>query len=668
MNWRLIGIGVHLFLSAGLIAQDTISGVILDSISGDPLPYTHIILKNENRGAITNEDGFFTILCSSSDTLVFSFISYERKEVPCFYFVNKHQLFLVRSINELATVSVYANQDYLIDLTVKARNRCLKKSPFESKTYFTLESNYLGKPVELLEVYYNAEIHPFGIKKLALKNGRIGMSGLDNHFYVSMSTTNVVIGYSLFSDNNKLPQNPLQLTKGKLRRFYDVELISVENDYYKIGFVPKVETDYLFNCIIWVDKKDAQILKVALSKTNLKRHPLLEINPDHKLDSLNFYIAYTYSNDLYQSLQKIEIKYDLVYNNSIKLRKINTAGVFLFYEQAAVFDLPYYSLKGAAISDYDKIVFQPYNEQFWQHNEVLLPSNKVLQYLDFFKKHGVLLNYNKLSKLNNIFREKIITWSDRRLFYNEINYSEQILEEETSDYYFRSTKTIPFLYDLSYQIYLDKNTFNDSTEYVSSTLINLDQSYYFGHLNKYTTAFINVYFDLIEVERTNMMKVLIGHEWNNYQVDSIYKKTIAKLNKKLITYLKKTYFGELETGMTVFINEVNKEIGIDNSPLIIEDQFLNSEDDNMFIDMYSYGSSLYNADKHQQALEVLLKAYNLGDSHPWLFYNLGLSYMVLNDLNNACYFFMKSKRMGQQLDPYVLKRCNELMAPSPKEH
>ena len=107
---------ITLFFSLEILAQDTISGVVIDSKTGNPLPYTHIILKNTNQGAITNEDGFFRIICSKTDTLVFSFISYERKELPCLYFVDNESCYLTPGINELEMVSVYASLDYLINI------------------------------------------------------------------------------------------------------------------------------------------------------------------------------------------------------------------------------------------------------------------------------------------------------------------------------------------------------------------------------------------------------------------------------------------------------------------------------------------------------------------------------------------------------------------------
>jgi tetratricopeptide (TPR) repeat protein len=341
--------------------------------------------------------------------------------------------------------------------------------------------------------------------------------------------------------------------------------------------------------------------------------------------------------------------------------------VFLFYDNSTVFDLPYYSIKAASISDYDKIVFQPYNEQFWQHNEVLLPSKKVLEYRDFFNEHGVLLNYENLSEYYSIaFRQSIVTWSEQRLFYTDINKNEMFYEDPSSRFYYHRSKTTPFFYALNLEIYLDRNTFNDSTIYLSKTLIKLDESFYFSYIGKNTTGFINIYFDLAEIERRKMMDVLKQKEWSKQQVDSIYKSTLVKLRQKLEFYIKNAFYGLNEKHFLSYVKQVKEALSIDNSMLIIDDDFLIEDEDNIFIDLYNYGNVLYVDGKYEQSLEILLKAYNMGDKHPWLYYNLALNYLVLNDIDNACYFFMKSREVGQQLDPYILKRCSEKLYKNPE--
>ena len=653
---------ITLFFSLEILAQDTISGVVIDSKTGNPLPYTHIILKNTNQGAITNEDGFFRTICSETDTLVFSFISYERKELPCLYFVDNESCYLTPGINELEMVSVYASLDYLINIFNKARNSHFRSQSYISKTYFTLETSSFGEPVEMLECYYNADVHPNGIRDLTLKNGRIGISNIGDGYFVSLSSTKIISGYDLLnSEGIKLPQNPLQLSKKKLKKYYKLELIGFENGAYQIEFTSKKDTGLFFNCHVLIDKKSMQIIKIVLFENNLKNHPFIEINPHHVLDSLNYYVAYTYRNDSTHFLQKIEFKYDFNYDNNVKIRKMKSSGVFLFYDQPQIFDQPYYVDEEKIISDYDKIVFQPYDELFWKFNKVLVPSKKILKYREFFNKNGILFNYNELSEYYYIFRNKIIPWSEERIFLFELNYAghsnAEVLSLASSST--RIKKTVSSNFNFSYQIYLDRNIFGGITFYNAETLINLDKSFYSRKTNKNTTSFINIYFDLVEIEKRNLLQILENNEWNNHQVDSIYKSTIRKLERELNQYLKSVYYGVNDEDLLLYADKVNNELNIDNTKLIIGDEFISVDDDNKMIDVYNYGGTLFSEGRYQQSLEILLKAYNSGDIHRWLFYNLGLNYLVLGNIDEACWFFKKSEDLGEELDSYIIKKCED---------
>ncbi|MFK7783021.1 carboxypeptidase-like regulatory domain-containing protein [Psychroserpens sp.] len=59
----------------------TIKGVVSDE--NGALPGVNIVLKGENIGAITDENGAFTFpkALSSGDILVFSFLGYEKQEI-----------------------------------------------------------------------------------------------------------------------------------------------------------------------------------------------------------------------------------------------------------------------------------------------------------------------------------------------------------------------------------------------------------------------------------------------------------------------------------------------------------------------------------------------------------------------------------------------------------
>ena len=66
---------------ATLSAQNNISGVVLDEFD-DPMIGVSIIVKNTSNGAITDIDGKYTLNASANDTLVYSYLGYENKEIP----------------------------------------------------------------------------------------------------------------------------------------------------------------------------------------------------------------------------------------------------------------------------------------------------------------------------------------------------------------------------------------------------------------------------------------------------------------------------------------------------------------------------------------------------------------------------------------------------------
>lgn len=46
--------------SRGATTQ-TVSGVVVDSITGEPVPYAAVLLTATDRGALTDADGFFSL-------------------------------------------------------------------------------------------------------------------------------------------------------------------------------------------------------------------------------------------------------------------------------------------------------------------------------------------------------------------------------------------------------------------------------------------------------------------------------------------------------------------------------------------------------------------------------------------------------------------------------
>ncbi|WP_299315768.1 TonB-dependent receptor [uncultured Aquimarina sp.] len=81
-NLIKLSIAMLMLLCSGLIeAQEkTITGTVIDK-SGIPLPGTNVLVKNTSNGVQTDFDGNYSIEANSGDTLIFSYVGFETKEI-----------------------------------------------------------------------------------------------------------------------------------------------------------------------------------------------------------------------------------------------------------------------------------------------------------------------------------------------------------------------------------------------------------------------------------------------------------------------------------------------------------------------------------------------------------------------------------------------------------
>lgn len=82
---------IYCFITHGIFTKSfyqitektIIKGTVVDSKTGDPLPYVSVILKNTTVGAATNNDGKYTIETTArASTISFSFLGYETETRP----------------------------------------------------------------------------------------------------------------------------------------------------------------------------------------------------------------------------------------------------------------------------------------------------------------------------------------------------------------------------------------------------------------------------------------------------------------------------------------------------------------------------------------------------------------------------------------------------------
>lgn len=99
---------IFLFLSCltgnikAQVAEDELiqfSGIIVSADSINPVPFTHILVKNTLRGTIADYYGYFSFVATINDTIMFSAVGYKKGEfiIPDTVTTNRYSLIQVMS-------------------------------------------------------------------------------------------------------------------------------------------------------------------------------------------------------------------------------------------------------------------------------------------------------------------------------------------------------------------------------------------------------------------------------------------------------------------------------------------------------------------------------------------------------------------------------------------
>lgn len=90
-------------------AQESIEGILLDSIANAPIEFAHVSNISNGEGTVTDPKGYFSIVASVGDTVVFSSVGHQRLgwKVNTAWFGNKRTLTLPRDTIFLDEVVVH---------------------------------------------------------------------------------------------------------------------------------------------------------------------------------------------------------------------------------------------------------------------------------------------------------------------------------------------------------------------------------------------------------------------------------------------------------------------------------------------------------------------------------------------------------------------------------
>jgi hypothetical protein len=556
-------------------ANREIEGRVINASTREPVAFANVYNKTLQKGTITNDDGYFRVVTSGArDSIMIIFIGYETQVMKLDAKQDFYTIYLEETIQLLREVVVTPNDNlYLFDLLIKCRS---KASSFqtEAKAYYELKTFRNQQQIELVEGYYNAAITGYELSGLNLKAGRLAMQPYDNRFFASMESSTAITAMKLLSNNSKFPDSPMELTRKEMRKNFDLSLDKKYVDdnadsIYVISYDPIDTAGLFFKGTVWVNKTKNAILKIMLNCLNCKKYPFRPIFPGDTISNVSFAITKTFAT--YQGhpvFNHIDFTYAIDYRSRVgdvnaQSYSIKSNAVLYAYDFKHTFLIPTFNVSDDAYSDYRKINAMPYNDFFWRYNDEYRlkdgdNSNELFfnDTLSFTNK--TIFLYNPLMK-SRLFQHPYIIWSEDRVFFKDI-----AVDTSSSS---PSADVMADKYYLGVKLFVDINTYQDSMSIFSATIFDPYVSFYHLPIDNKTHCFINMYFDLCEMERRKLESELKTSMKEVKQFDNIYQAFESRFQFLKTQYLKDVDRGTNEPEMKKWNDYIDAALQINNIAL-----------------------------------------------------------------------------------------------------
>ncbi len=555
-----------------------IEGRVVDFTTQSPIPYANIFNASLKTGTISNLDGYFKIAARSfEDSVSVSFIGYTQQAIPLEKQVAFYTIYLKESKQLLDEITITPKENsFLFDLI----RQCRKNPPdiqTTGKAYLELKTFKDKSQMEHLESYYNADVSGYDLNELRLKVGRLALQTHNNRFFASKESSIAITKLKLLYKSNYFPLSPLNISKGKAKkRFYlwlNKKYLNTNGDsIYVIEYHPKGKSGDYYNGKIWINKTQNNFLKITQQCDPCTKHPF---RPLHSIDSisnvrLNITKTFTELNNQ-PVFNHIDFDYSVDYKSRVGEEHelsytISTNAVLYAYDFKNTFFIPRFAFNEAPVGDYLKINAFPYNAFFWKNNDEYGLNDQKKLNEQFFSDPRSLTNSTAF-KPNAYFEKGIyehpyIQWSENRIVFREV--IPDTTEKAVNDNFDKNAAFKAQKYRLATKVFLDVNTYSDSTDILTATIFDPYESFYYLPVDNKALCFINIYFDLCEIERRGLEKRLKDVKGNEKQVQKVYDDFQVTFEEKMYQFRKAVARGTDEEAMTEWNKFVFENLGIDN--------------------------------------------------------------------------------------------------------
>lgn len=547
-----------------------IEGRVWDDATNEGVPFANIYNKTLGKGTISNIDGFFRIqVASVADSVKISSIGYE------------DQFMRVSGGEQFYTVVLKSNVQMLDDFVVKPRDNsylatllrdCRKNNAQKrtSKAYYELKSYIADQQVELVEGYYNLGINGYKVNDLNMKAGRIALREYGDHFFASLESSKAVLMFDLFGENDYFPASPLELSGSKLRKsFYltlESQYVNNGDSIYVIGFRPKDTTGKFFEGTAWVNQTKKLLVKIDMQCANTGEHPFLPMFPNDTISGVSLHITQTFREMNGASVfNHTDFSYGTTYKSRLRTEDVpeytvQTKAILYAYDYSRPFTLPEFKFSEPSTGDYRRINALPYNTFFWKFNDEYRLNDSVNSNERFFSDPRSMTS-SELFRTNAftgraLFEHPFVRWSKNRIVLREV-IADTTLDARAPG--FKSEQ-----YNLAVKIFLDVNAYAGTLNVLTAAVIDPFETYYRLPMDRQTHCFINMYFDLCEIERRRLEDKLLSEQPAPGSIPAIYSAFSKEFDAMTAAYLNAVQRGTDEKAMTRYNAIVYEKLGIDN--------------------------------------------------------------------------------------------------------
>lgn len=572
---------------------------VVEKGSGAPIPFASVYTLRNRRGTITDVDGDFELTgLAPTDTLVFYFAGFSKKMLLAKDISSTVELEALEQL--LDDVIVLADESGLYRMMSGTRKNVRKRNEI-AQTYFEQQSFVDDKQLEYFQGYYNGEYDGYDIDDLTLKTARFGISATDNMAYLSHETSKALYKHRIFRENEYYPDSPFGLSGRKLLKRYSLALNSKYKEQngditYVISFTPKKDTLSAFSGKAWIDSASNILTKVEFKIKNAAKFPFQPIHKGGELRDINMHITKSYERtDQGVRLRSMDFNYDFLFEpmtvvhpetKIVHRRPMDTTVVYIpvpgfhirseavlsAYNYNDAFYIPKFNFANPELADYKQIMVYRSHPKFWRcYNTFRVGrSDEKERFLDNpgTITHRRIFQKNEISDVG-IYEYQYRKWTQKRIYFRKVD---STMMQETNGNPFEGNSINARKYFLEAQIFMEIDSLCGELSYRTGTFFDPYTSYYNFERTPTSVAFLNVYFDLMEIQRRELEAKLMAAEPSAKEWMKIYDDHLEKVARKMQLFFKEVERGTHEENFAKWNAIVMERLGIDNIALFTPEE------------------------------------------------------------------------------------------------